>query len=514
MAILEQIAEKARKEERTEISGQEAFTLYDTYGFPLDLTEDFAEEKGLSVDRKGFEHAMEQQRTRARAARQDAASMQVQGGILSQIQVKSEFVGYNELVASAKVGVLIADGQTVEEVPEGQRCQLVLDRTPFYAESGGQVADRGMISSGQTQLKVENVQKGPNGHHIHEVYVQEGTIRTGDTVEAVVDRDFRLDVVKNHTATHLLHKALKETLGEHVNQAGSLVAPDRLRFDFSHIGSVSEKELQEIESRINEKIWANIPVETMIKSLEEAKKMGAMALFGEKYGDTVRVVGIGDYSLELCGGTHVERTAEIGLCKIVAESSIGSGVRRIDAVTGRNAFRYLSEQLNVLKKSAELVKAKTTEIPERIEMLQQTLKQVERENESLQAKLASIESRDLTERVEDVSGVPVLAASVQVPDMNRLRQVTDDLKAKLGEGVIVLGSAVGDKVHLVASVSPDLVKAGYHAGKIIKEVAAICGGGGGGRPDMAQAGGKNPDQLPQALAEVPAIITRIGQKES
>ncbi len=512
LAILEQIAKKARNEKRTEITGREAFTLYDTYGFPLDLTEDVAQEKGLSVDRQGFEQAMAEQRERARAARQDVSSMQVQGGVLGEIKVKSEFIGYNELVSSAKVEAIIVDDQSVDHVSEGQNCRLILDRTPFYAESGGQVADRGIISSGSTQLSVKDVQKGPNGQHVHEVYVQSGAIHVGDEVEAAVDREFRMDVVKNHTATHLLHKALKETLGDHVNQAGSLVAPDRLRFDFSHIGKVDETELREIENRVNEKIWANLPVETMNKPLEEARNMGAMALFGEKYGEIVRVVSIGDYSLELCGGTHVKNTSEIGLCKIVSESGIGSGVRRIEAVTGQHAFRYLSERLQLLEQTAELLKAKEAELPQRVEALRQSLKEAERENESLSAKLAQMEVGKLLEKVTDVSGVPVLAASVNVSDMTRLRQVMDDVKVKVKRGIIVLGAVVKGKVQLVARVSPDLVEEGYHAGKLVKEVAALCGGGGGGRPDMAQAGGKNPGQLQHALAEVPNFVDQMGKK--
>lgn len=509
MAILEQLTKKAIQENRDIIRGEEAFTLYDTYGFPLDLTEDVAEEKGLTVDRDGFERAMQQQRERARTAREDTGSMQVQGNILSEVKVKSEFVGYNELVTLAKVEALIVDNQLVDEVSAGRHCDVILDRTPFYAKSGGQVADRGTLSMDQAELDVESVQVGPHGQHVHHVRVKEGTIRVGDQVEAVVDRDFRQDVMKNHTATHLLHQALKETLGEHVNQAGSLVARDRLRFDFSHIGRVTADELQAIENQINEKIWQNLPVETMMKPLEEAKAMEAVALFGEKYGDIVRVVRIGEYSLELCGGTHVKRTAEIGLFKMISESSVGSGIRRIEAVTGRSAYAYLSEQLQVLDKVTELLKAKVTEVPERIEILQQALKQAERENESLNAKLASLEAQQLVKQVKDIDGIPVLATSVQAVDMHSLRQMADDTKMKMGRGIVVLGSVVGDKVQLVATVSPDLVKKGYHAGKLIKEVAQLCGGGGGGRPDLAQAGGKEPDKLPHALAEVPALLSAL-----
>lgn len=512
IAILNEMVARARKENRNEISGKEAFTLYDTYGFPFDSTKDFAREHGMTVDREGFEREMEKQRIRARTARQALDSMQVQGGVLGELQVKSEFVGYNEMVTSAKVVALISDNQSVDFVSEGQKCQVVLDRTPFYAESGGQVADRGIISSAETELQVNDVQKGPNGQHIHEVVVQRGALRVGDEVEAVVDREFREDVMKNHTATHLLHKALKETLGEHVNQAGSLVAPERLRFDFSHIGRVSEDELQQIERRVNDCIWKNLPVGTFNKPLEEAKAMGATALFGEKYGNVVRVVQVGDYSLELCGGTHVRRTAEIGSFKIVSEGGIGSGVRRIEAVTGRNTYRYFSEKMQLLKRSAALAHSKEEELPEKVEALQQELKQLAKENESLKARIAYMESSTLVERAENIGGISVLAAKVDVPDMNSLRNMADVVKQKLPRSVIVLASVQGRKVQLVASVTADLVKEGLHAGKIVKEVATVCGGGGGGRPDMAQAGGKEPHQLPEALARVPLLVSRFVDK--
>lgn len=513
--ILQHIVTQARREQRHVISGQEAFTLYDTYGFPLDLTEDYARESGLTVDRDGFSRAMEAQRERARTARQEVGSMQVQGGILNEIKVKSEFVGYNELVTRAKVEHLMKDEQFVDEVQTGEKCQIILDRTPFYAESGGQVADRGVIECGDTELQVTDVQKGPNGQHVHEVTVKKGTIRRGDTVRAAVDREFRQDVLKNHTATHLLHKALREVLGGHVSQAGSLVAPERLRFDFSHIRPVQEAELEQIENRINAHIWANIPVETSIHSLEKAKEMGAVALFGEKYGKRVRVVQIGDYSIELCGGTHVTRTAEIGLCKIVAESGIGSGIRRIDAVTGRHAFMYMSEQLELLKQAGALVNARAAEVPDKIQSLKQKLQQAERENESLSARLIRRESEEIADQMtKTADGVSVLAVQVDAPDMNSLRKMLDDVKMKVKEGVIVLGATRGDKVQLVASISPDLVERGYHAGHLIKDVAAICGGGGGGRPGMAQAGGREPAKLPQALKEVPSLVTRMGEMRS
>ncbi|GEN35480.1 alanine--tRNA ligase [Aneurinibacillus danicus] len=504
--ILEQMVEAAKKAGQTKISGPEAFKLYDTYGFPFDLTEDFAAEQGLTVDREGFDIAMEEQRARARAARQDEDSMQVQGGVLGDIKVKSEFVGYDELVTSAKVAAIVHDNESVDMVGAGTECQVILDRTPFYAESGGQVADKGLLSAGKMQARVQDTQKGPNGQHVHTVLVESGTLKVGDTVEAIVERASRADTIKNHTATHLLHQALKDVLGTHVNQAGSLVAPDRLRFDFSHFGAVTADELEQIETKVNEQIWRNIDVNIMHKSLTEAKAMGAMALFGEKYGDEVRVVQVGDYSLELCGGCHVSNTAEIGLFKILSEAGIGAGTRRIEAVTGRMAYEYLNKQLQTLKKVAEELKTNISSVPQRIEAVKGEMKALERENESLRAKLSHLEASSLTDQVEEVKGVKVLAAKVNGVDMDNLRNMVDDLKNKLGSGIVVLGSVKDDKVNIVAGVTADLVKQGFHAGKAVKEVAVRCGGGGGGRPDMAQAGGKNPAQLPEALAFVKSWV--------
>ncbi|GED13710.1 alanine--tRNA ligase [Aneurinibacillus migulanus] len=504
--ILEQMVQAAKQAGQTQISGPEAFKLYDTYGFPFDLTEDFAAEQGMTVDREGFDTAMEEQRARARAARHDEDSMQVQGGALGDIKVKSEFVGYKELATSARVVAIVHEKESVDMAGAGTECQVILDRTPFYAESGGQVADKGVISAGQMQAKVQDTQKGPNGQNVHTILIESGTLKVGDMVEAVVDRASRADVIKNHTATHLLHQALKDVLGTHVNQAGSLVAPDRLRFDFSHFGAVTANELEEIERKVNEQVWRNIEVDITHKSLSEAKAMGAMALFGEKYGDEVRVVQVGDYSLELCGGCHVNNTAEIGLFKILSEAGIGAGTRRIEAATGRMAYEYLNEQLHTLKSVADELKTTITNVPQRIETLKGEMKGLERENESLRAKLSNLEASSLTEQVEEVKGVKVLTAKVNGVDMDNLRNMVDDLKTKLGSGIVVLGSVKDDKVNIVAGVTADLVQQGLHAGKAVKEVAVRCGGGGGGRPDMAQAGGKNPAQLAEALEFVKSWV--------
>lgn len=500
LTLLAQIAELAAKEGRTQITGAEAFKLYDTYGFPFDLTEDYALEKAMTVDHSGFEAAMEEQRGRARAARQGMESMMVQGGPLADFTIKSEFVGYNELVTSAKVIAIVQNDRFVDIVSEGQTCQIVLDRTPFYAESGGQVSDHGTLSKGQTAAVVEDVSKAPHRQHVHLVRIESGSLRKGDVVEAEVARQLREDIVKNHTATHLLHKALKEVLGEHVNQAGSLVEAERLRFDFSHFGTITAEEIHHIEQRINEQIWTSKALNIELKSLSQAKAMGAMALFGEKYGDTVRVVQVGDYSLELCGGCHVSNTSQIGLFKIVSESGIGSGIRRMEAVTGRHAYVYLDQQIQLLKEAAGLLKSNAADVPKRVEALFNQVKETSRENESLRGKLNNIEAGSLSDQVRMIGSIPVLVQQVNAGDMDSLRHIVDQMKDKLGSAIIVLGANNADKVNLVTAVTADWVAKGYHAGKLIKEVASRCGGGGGGRPDMAQAGGKYPDKLQEALA--------------
>ncbi|CAH8708596.1 alanine--tRNA ligase [Paenibacillus thiaminolyticus] len=508
LAILGEMADAARAEGRTQITGAEAFKLYDTYGFPLDLTEDYAAEHGLTVDHEGFDEAMQAQRERARAARQDGASMKIQGGPLAELTIKSEFVGYNELVTQSNIVAMFAGNEAVEEVKAGDSCQIVLDRTPFYAESGGQVSDGGTLTAPGTAAVVEEVFKAPHGQHVLVVRVTEGSLRTGMNVQAAVARAEREDIVKNHTATHLLHKALKQVLGEHVNQAGSLVEAERLRFDFTHLGAIQPDELQDIERRVNEQIWNGIGVVIESKAIDEAKAMGAMALFGEKYGDIVRVVQVGDYSIELCGGCHVRNTSEIGLFKVVSESGIGSGVRRLEAVTGRHAYQYMESQLELLKQAAGLLKANAADVPKRVEGMFAREKELARENESLKAKLSSLEAGQLTDRVRSVAGIPVLAAQVDAGGMDALRTTADELKAKLPGSVIALASAADGKVNLVVAVAPELVKQGLHAGKLIKELASVCGGGGGGRPDMAQAGGKDPGKIDDALRLLDALVAK------
>ncbi|MBZ4225186.1 alanine--tRNA ligase [Bacillus wiedmannii] len=510
-AILAEVITKAKEEKTTVISGVDAFRLYDTYGFPIELTEEYAEEAGMTVDHEGFESEMEKQRERARAARQDVDSMQVQGGVLGEVKVASEFVGYGTVATESNVVALVKNGEYTDSLQAGEEGQLMLDVTPFYAESGGQIADRGYLLADGVKVLVKDVQKAPNGQNLHKVVVEEGTLTKDAAVKAIIDTKNRSSVVKNHTATHLLHQALKDVLGTHVNQAGSLVTSERLRFDFSHFGQVQADELEKIERMVNEKIWESIDVEISQKAIEEAKEMGAMALFGEKYGDVVRVVQVGDYSLELCGGCHVDNTASIGIFKIVAESGIGAGTRRIEAVTGKSAYELMNDQVGLLKEAAGKMKTNPKDILTRVDGLFAEVKQLQKENESLAAKLSNIEAGNLTDSVMTVDGVNVLAAKVNVADMNNLRTMMDDLKNKLESAVVVLASVNDDKVNILAGVTKDLISQGYHAGKLVKEVASRCGGGGGGRPDMAQAGGKNPAQVEEALAFVQEYVKSVSK---
>jgi len=507
LAILSEIMEKAK--EKGVIAGEDIFRLYDTYGFPVELTEEYAEEQGLGIDHEGFEREMESQRDRARKARQEVDSMQVQSGVLGNIKVESQFVGYDQWETEAKIVALLKDGEEVESAEAGDEIQFILDKTPFYAESGGQIADKGSVKSTHVTIRVEDVQKAPNGQNLHRGTIESGAIMVKDELKATVDRQNRSKIVKNHTATHLLHQALKDVLGTHVNQAGSLVQPDRLRFDFSHFGQITAEELDEIEKIVNEKIWESIAVQIDYKNIDEAKAMGAMALFGEKYGKIVRVVQVGSYSLELCGGCHVDNTSAIGLFKIVTEAGIGAGTRRIEAVTGQAAYQQLTDQIHLLKDAANKLKTSPKDVATRIESLLTEVKQLQRENESLATKLSNIEAGNLVEKVKMVNGVPVLAASIPNVDMNNLRTMADELKQKIGSVVLVLGSANEGKVNIIAGVTKDLMDKGYHAGKIVKEVASICGGGGGGRPDMAQAGGKDSSKLKDALDFVEDYVKSV-----
>ncbi|MBD1222888.1 alanine--tRNA ligase [Virgibacillus halodenitrificans] len=505
--ILSSIMKKEKEKGSTVFPGSEVFRLYDTYGFPKELTEEYVDEQGFTIDEEGFNEEMHKQRERARNARQKVDSMQVQDGILSEIEVESEFTGYDQLEEKAIIATMIHEQKTVQVAEKDEEVFVFLNKTPFYAESGGQVADKGWIYSDNASAYVEDVQKSPKGQHIHRIRVKNGEFHVGDEVTVMVEGAFREGVVKNHTATHLLHQALKDVLGTHVNQAGSLVTPERLRFDFSHFNSVTEEEIKQIEQIVNEKIWASYPLDINYRKIDEAKEMGAMALFGEKYGDIVRVVQIGDYSIELCGGCHVKNTSDIGLFKIMSESGIGAGVRRIEAVTSKQAYEYLNHRLHILKTSAQLMKTNEEQLPEKIEGFFQEMKVLQKENDSLSAKLSNVEASSLLDKVETIKDIPLLTQKVNVKDMNQLRNMVDELKQKMGTGVILLAAENDKKVQLAAGVSKDLMDKGMHAGQLIKQAAQVCGGGGGGRPDMAQAGGKEPAKIQDALASAKQYIS-------
>lgn len=503
LSMLNEVIKEVKDAKGDTLDGKIIFKLYDTFGFPVELTEEVAEDEGLKVDHAGFETEMEAQRERARSARSKETSMGVQSALLTDIKVESKFVGYTELTHDSELFVIIQGDALVNEASAGT-AELIFAETPFYAEMGGQIADRGYVknTAGEVVANVVDVKKAPNGQFLHKVEVL-APLAEGQIYQLQVDERMRIRILKNHTATHLLHRALKDVLGEHANQAGSLVAPGHLRFDFTHFGQVTSEELARMEAIVNEKIWEAIPVVTIETDIDTAKNMGAMALFGEKYGKEVRVVNIGDYSIELCGGTHVANTEDIGIFKIVSESGIGAGVRRIEAVTSKEAYQLLQEEERQLKEIATLVKSpQLKEVVTKTEQLQQQLRDLQKENEQLAGKLANQQAGDIFKDVKDVNGVRYIAAQVNVKDMNQLRQLADQWKQKELSDVLVLATAQDEKVSLLAAMTKDMNGKGLKAGDLIKAIAPKVGGGGGGRPDMAQAGGKNPAGIADALAEV------------
>lgn len=504
LAILGNMFEEMKANGEDTLSGANAFKLYDTYGFPYELTLEYATDNGYTVDEAGFQAEMKAQKDRARAARNTELSMNVQSAVLRDITVESEFTGYTHTTDTGVLKAIVSDDELVESAEADNRVQVVFDKTPFYAEMGGQLADHGVIKAadGTVVATVAQVKKAPNGQPLHTIDVL-APMQLGTTYTLEVDRVERAKLIKNHTATHLLHQALKDVLGSHANQAGSLVAPGYLRFDFSHFGQVTADELAQMERIVNEKIWAAIDVVTIETTLEEAKKQGAMALFGEKYGSVVRFVNIGNWSKELCGGIHVANTQEIGLFKIVSESGIGAGVRRIEAVTSQEAFELLAKHEGLLKEVAADVKAVQLDtVPERVATVQQELKDAQHEITKLKAKLMKSEVADLFDHAEAAGDVTVITADLPGKDMEELRALADTWRQKAASAVFAVATSNDDKANLLIAVSKDANAKGIKAGDIIKAVASHINGGGGGRPDMAQAGGKNPAGIPQALAAV------------
>ena len=512
LKILSDMEDRLTASAGTTLSGSDAFKLYDTYGFPIDLTVEILEEKGFSVDMDGFKSEMEEQKRKAREAHKETNYMGADATVYDKIDtsITSEFVGYDTLAADSDITVLTTETDLVTELTEGQKGTIIVDKTPFYATMGGQQGDTGIIIAGESEFEVEDTIKLKGGRIGHVGTVVTGSFSVGDKVTLKVDEEDRADTAKNHSATHLLQEALRIVLGSHVEQAGSLVTPDRLRFDFTHFSAITADDLAKVEKIVNDKIAESITVETNVLPIEEARKTGAKALFGEKYGDTVRVVCMGDFSKEFCGGTHVSNTSAIGAFKIVSESGIAAGVRRIEALTGNAVFAYYKNIENSYNEICKALKATPANVTEKIAHLQAELKALASENESLKSKAAGAAMGNVLDKVEDVNGVKFLGVSLEGVDMNELRNLGDDLKSKLGSGVIVLASVNEGKVNLMVAATDDVVAKGAHAGNIIKAAAPKVGGGGGGRPNMAQAGGKNPSGINEALeAAKEALASQI-----
>ena len=509
LGILADMKENMVKEGVKTLSGSDAFKLYDTYGFPIDLTKEILEEEGMDVDEEGFKAAMEVQREQARKMRKTTNYMGADVTVYESIDpsITSKFVGYDHLDYESKITVLTTEEEVVDALSDGEKGTLFVEETPFYATSGGQEADNGIIRCADGEFVVEDVVKLLGGKIGHVGYMRKGMLKVGDTVSLSVEPEKRKLSARNHSATHLLQKALRTVLGTHVEQAGSFVNEDRLRFDFSHFSPMTPEEIQKVEDMVNESISDSLPVVIKNMPIEEARKTGAQALFGEKYGDIVRVVNMGDYSIEFCGGTHVSNTGEIGAFKILSESGVAAGVRRIEALTSKGLIRYYNELEHKMQEAAKMLKATPDNLIERIGHLQTEAKELHSEVESLKSKLAKDAMGDVMDQVEDVKGMKVLAIRVDGVDMNGLRELGDQLKTKLGEGIVVIASETDGKVSLMATVTDGAQKAGAHAGNLIKGIAALVGGGGGGRPNMAQAGGKNPAGIPDALAKVKEVVS-------
>jgi len=514
MRVAGEMLEKARREGQKLLPGREAFLLYDTFGFPLDLMEDMAEEFQMGVDRDGFAKAMEVQRQRARAARDDAKTWDANLSLAGLFQEfpPTKFLGYVALACNARVLALAGDGKRIKTAGCRDSVVVILDQSPCYGESGGQVGDSGWLKAEGCVARIEDTHRLPDGKLVHRVVVHEGVLATDMEITVQVDAERRKDIARNHSATHLLHRALQNILGDHANQAGSLVAPERLRFDFTHFAPLTGEELAALEREVNRQILADLTVKAFETDYQHAKDLGAVALFGEKYGDTVRVVQMGDYSLELCGGIHVRHTSEIGAFRILSEGGVGAGLRRIEAVTGSGALDYINSQQQMLVQMAEMLKVPVAQLYSKVESLLAELKARDREIEMLNSRLARYQVDELLNQVRELSGVQVLATRVSAMDAESLRSMGDLLRNRIGSGVIVLAAEMAEKANFLVMITPDLVDIGLHAGNLVKEVAKVAGGGGGGRPDMAQAGAKDVHRIDQALRRgLEAILEQIGK---
>jgi alanyl-tRNA synthetase len=507
LKILREELEKLQKEGKSILSGEVAFRLYDTYGFPLDLTVEILQEKGTSFDEAGFRAQMQEQRYKSKQAWQgigEGKAKEVYRRLANE-GVKTAFLGYEEVQSESRILKLIKGDETVPFAVEGDEIEVVTEKTPFYGEAGGQVGDRGVIFHEEFSLEVEDAIKPTENLIVHQAKVKRGKVKEGMSGVLRVDEERRKAITLNHTGTHLLQVVLREVLGNHVHQAGSLVSPERLRFDFTHFASMERKELERVEALVNQKVRENLKVETKIMEMEEALQTGAMALFGEKYGEKVRVVMVSDFSLELCGGTHTSRTGDIGFFKIVSESGVAAGVRRIEALTGEGAYRFIKEEESELLKIASSLKSVPGELSSKLERLLERQKELERELSSFHDKASHQELSNLLPRVKKIRGVNVLSAKVDGKDLNRMREFVDQLKGKMGSGIILLGGQDQNKVSLIMGVTSDLTQR-FHAGELIKKIAVHVGGTGGGRPDFAQAGGTDFKKLDEALKALDDLI--------
>lgn len=506
--ILNSYIEVLKSEGKTVLSGQEAFKLYDTYGFPIDLTKEILEEEHLSVDEEAFNEEMEKQKERARNARGNMDGESWKEDPLSKLEstVDSMFNGYTEIYGEGTIEAIVKDDELVQSAKEGDKVSIVLDNTTFYPEGGGQVGDCGLITNGKLVVEVLNTKKGANNSIKHIGVIKSGKISNGDKVKTLVDGEIRMAAARNHSATHLLHKALKEVLGDHVNQAGSLVTPERLRFDITHFEAISNEELKVIEEKVNNVILASLDIKCDIMNIKKAKEKGATALFGEKYGDEVRVVSMGDYSTELCGGTHLTNTSQVGMFKILSEGGVAAGVRRIEAITGKAVYEYLKERDGIISEVCVNLKSKEDNLIQRISSLLEENKNLSKELHDMKAKMSLQSADSIFDSKVEVNGVNLITNKFEGMDMDTLRETADNLRDKLGSGVVVLANVVDDKVNFVVTATKDVLDKGIHSGNIVREVAKIAGGKGGGRPNMAQAGASDVSKVDQALSYASEVI--------
>ncbi|EQF62330.1 alanine--tRNA ligase [Clostridioides difficile CD200] len=506
--ILNSYIEVLKNEGKTVLSGQEAFKLYDTYGFPIDLTKEILEEEHLSVDEEAFNEEMEKQKERARNARGNMDGESWKEDPLSKLEstVDSTFNGDSEIYGEGTIEAIVKDDELVQSAEEGDKVSIVLDNTTFYPEGGGQVGDCGLITNENLVLEVLNTKKGANNSIKHIGIIKSGRISNGDKVKTLVDRETRMSAARNHSATHLLHKALREVLGEHVNQAGSLVTPERLRFDITHFEAISNEELKVIEEKVNNVILSSLDIKCDIMNIKEAKEKGATALFGEKYGDEVRVVSMGDYSTELCGGTHLTNTSQVGMFKILSEGGVAAGVRRIEAITGKAVYEYLKERDGIISEVCVNLKSKEDNLIQRISSLLEENKNLSKELHDMKAKMSLQSVDSIFDSKVEVNGVNLITNKFEGMDMDTLRETADNLRDKLGSGVVVLANVVDDKVNFVVTATKDVLDKGIHSGNIVREVAKIAGGKGGGRPNMAQAEASDVSKVDQALSYASEVI--------